>query len=282
MDKVLNFFRNKWLKFGVSFLSLGFPAFLGFVAWLAFAYYLVPTNPASLFALYLFINVIFAALMIYTRRQFVTQLVACISPIIAFAILIIGFGQWYLVAPPVITAFVIFFAVGTNETIKTVLGTIYLLMFVVGSLAYLTLLYFNLDLNTLLSDSSYDMSLRSEDVEYSTKGTYRLVRYIDDESKERRTVTYCVEQTEKDMQLWFLDCYYTYGAKRVLVTVYSNNTEYKWVADNQLLIDGKIRKISFDDKSEEDLSTETAVRTTAVTTTAEETAEAETTETTEE
>ena len=266
MEKVLNFFRNKWLKFGVSFLTLGYPMFLGFVAWLAFAYYLVPTNPTSLFALYLFINVIFAAVMIYTRRQFVTQLVACISPIIAFAILIVGFGQWYLVAPPVITVLVVFFAVATSETIKTVLGTIYLLLFVVGSLAYLTLLYFNLDLNTLLSDTSYDMSLRSDDVEYSTKGTYRLVRYIDDESKERRTVTYCVEQTKDDMKLWFLDCYCTYGAKRVLVTVYTNNTNYKWVSDNQLLIDGKIRKISFDDNADEDLSGETAVRTTAAAT----------------
>lgn len=271
MDKVLGFFRNKWLKFGVSFLSIGYAAFLVFIAWLSFAFYLVPTNSESLFALYLFVNVIFGALMIYTRKQFVTQLVACISPIIAFAILIIAFGQWFLIAPPVIVCLVVFFAVGSSETIKTVLGTIYLILFVVGSLAYLTLMYFNLTLTSLLSDVNYDMKLRSDDVYYSTKGTYRLVQYIDDESKERRTVTYCVEQTEKDMHLWFVDCYCTYGAKRILVTVYTNNPDHKWVADDKLMIDGKVRTISFEEEDENDLTDEAATVTSSTTVVAEET-----------
>ena len=153
MDKVLDILRNKWVKFGVSFLSLGLPIFFFYIDWLAFAYYLEPTNDIPLFLLYVLVNFVFAGIMFYTRRQIITRIVVCITPLLAFVLLIIAFGQWYLIVPPVAICAITFLAAGTNETLKTILGTVYLLMFVVGTLVYLTMLHFNLTVRTFLQIS---------------------------------------------------------------------------------------------------------------------------------
>lgn len=80
MEKVISFLTNKWFKFGVSFLSIAYPVFLGFVAWLFMGYYLEPTHQGALVTLYIFINLIFFGIMLFTRKQIVTRIVAIISP----------------------------------------------------------------------------------------------------------------------------------------------------------------------------------------------------------
>lgn len=252
MEKVIHVLKNRWLRLGVSFLSLGYCFFVGWVAWLAFAYYLVPTNSASLFSLYLLVNFLFGSIMFYTRKSFPTMLVACVAPLEVFVLLILGFGQWYMIVPPLVIVVVTFFAAANTESLKTVLGTIYLMMFVVGTLVYLTLQTFNLSINSLLTNEEYDINLRSLDYEVSPSGTYRLVTYIDEGEDEHRSVSYYVEKTEEDMELWFLDCYRVFGCRKVLVTVYQNDISYRWVSDNQLLIDGKIRDMDelFSDEEE--------------------------------
>ena len=51
MEKVISFLTNKWFKFGVSFLTIAYPVFLGFVAWLFMGYYLEPTHQGALVTL---------------------------------------------------------------------------------------------------------------------------------------------------------------------------------------------------------------------------------------
>ena len=184
MDKFLEILRNRWLKLGVSLLSLGLPAFLVMVDWLAFAYYLEPVNEIPLFLLYVLINFVFAGIMFYTRRQIITRIVVLFTPLLAFVLLIIAFGQWYLIIPPIAVCAFTFLAAGTNETLKTILGTVYLLMFVVGTLVYLTMLHFNLTVQTFLQLSECDISKRSDVYSYSPDNTYRLVMYVDDAGNE--------------------------------------------------------------------------------------------------
>lgn len=243
MDKVLDILRNKWVKFGVSFLSLAFPVFIAFVDWLAFGYYFEPTNAVPLFLLYVLINFIFGGIMFYTRKQIITCIVVCITPLLAFLLLIIAFGQWYMIVPPVVICFVTFLAASNNETFKTVLGTIYLLMFVVGTFVYITLLHFNLTVQSLLSITDCDLTKRLNEYDYSTDGTYRLVRYADDLSNERRTVSFYVEKTEDDIELPYLNCYKHYGSQKVLVTLFQGEIKYNWISDTELLIDGRVKDI---------------------------------------
>ena len=243
MDKFLEILRNKWLKLGVSLLSLGLPAFLVMVDWLAFAYYLEPVNKIPLFLLYVLVNFIFAGIMFYTRKQIITRIVVLFTPLLAFVLLIIAFGQWYLIIPPVVVCAFTFLAAGTNETLKTILGTVYLLMFVVGTLVYLTMLHFNLTVQTFLQLSECDISKRSDVYSYSPDNTYRLVMYVDDAGNERSLTSYYVEKTKDDIELPYLHCYKHLYSQKVLVTMDQSSVVYKWLRDNELFIDGRPKNI---------------------------------------
>ncbi len=243
MDKVIAFFKNNWCKRGFSLLSILYPLFLLYVDWLAFAYSLEPTNPIALFLLYVLVNFVFGGLMFYTRKQIITRFCLCISPLIIFVMMIVAFGNWYMIIPPLAITAVVFLASGAGETLKTILGTIYLMMFVVGALVYLTLLHFNLTPQTLLLKNYCDLADRSYSYEYSPEGTYRLVTYVNDDNPERISATYYIEETENDVQLWYLNAYRHFDSLKVLVTVHQDTLEYHWESDSELYIDGRLKDI---------------------------------------
>lgn len=245
MNKVIDFFKNKWCKRFFSLFSLAFPLFLIGVDWLAFAYSIEPVNPIALFLLYVLVNFIFGGLMFYTRKQILTRFALCISPLIIFLMMIIDFGNWYLVIPPLVISAFAFLASGAGETLKTVLGTIYLMMFVVGALVYLTLLHFNLTPQTFLPQNlNYcDLENRTYTYDYSPKGTYRLVTYIDDDNPERVSATFYVEETANDVELPFMNAYRHFGSLKVLVTVHQDSLTYEWKSDKELYIDGRLKNI---------------------------------------
>ena len=244
MDKVLDILRNKWVKRGVSLLSLGFPVFIFYIDWLAFAYYLETVNDVPLFLLYVLVLFVFAGFMFYTREQIITRIVVCITPILAFILLIIAFGQWYLIVPPVVICVFTFLAAGTNETLKTILGTVYLLMFVVGTLVYLTMLHFNLTVRTFLQISECDISKRSKNYSYSPDNSYRIVMYVDDAGNERSLTTYYIEKTDDDVKLPYLNCYKHLYSQKVLVTMDQSSVVYKWLNNDDLYIDGRAKNIT--------------------------------------
>ena len=93
-------------------LYTSYPVFLGFVAWLFMGYYLEPTHQGALVTLYIFINIIFFGIMLFTRKQIVTRIVAIISPFLAFAILLFGFGNWFAAVPPIVVSVLIFLLSG--------------------------------------------------------------------------------------------------------------------------------------------------------------------------
>lgn len=247
MDTVLSFFKNKWTRFGFSFLAPLYPAFLIYVGWISFAYALEPTAPIPLFLLYVLVNFLFGGLFFYTRKQILTRISICIAPLIMFLILMLSFGEWYLIIPPVVICLIMFLASGVGETLKTVLGALYLMMFVVGALVYLTMLHFNLTPRFLLQDFFFgnycDISNRSSSYVYSNDGTYRLVKYTDNAGNERTVTSFYVEEAENDVHLWYLNCYKTLDSLKVLVTMYENEVEYHWISDTKLYIDEREKDI---------------------------------------
>lgn len=247
MEKIFSFFKNKYTRLGFSILAPLYPIFLIYVGWLSFGYSLEPTAPIPLFLLYVLVNFIFGGLFFYTRKQILTRFSVCISPLILFLILMLSFGEWYLIIPPVAVCFVVFLASGAGETLKTVLGTLYLMMFVVGAFVYLTMLSFNLTPRLLLQDLIFgnycDISDRSSEYLYSTDGTYRLVQYVDDAGDERKATSFYVEETAEDIHLWYLDCYRTIDSLKVLVTMHREDVEYHWISDTKLYIDEREKNI---------------------------------------
>lgn len=222
MDKLVAFFKNVWFKRSVALLCWGYTAMLVWFAWLNFAYHFEFENPTSLFVLYLFVNIAALGLMIYTRRQVITMVNCMILPPIVFVSVIFGFGNWYMLIPPLAVVIAMFFICAANETLKTVLGTMYLLMYIIGVVAYVVI---NL-LMGRISFTDVDLSLRDATYEkLSPDGDYRIVRYIDDPSKERRTASYYIEFTGDDVEIPFGVCKRVLGCQRVLTTKFNNKTD---------------------------------------------------------
>ncbi len=243
MDKVIAFFKNNWCKRGFALLTPAYPLLLVYIDWLAFAYSLEPTNPIALFLLYVLINFVFGGLMFYTRKQILTRFCLCITPLIIFVMMIVAFGNWYMIIPPLAVTAVVFLASGAGETLKTILGTIYLMLFVVGALVYMTLLHFNLTPQTLLLKNYCDLADRSLVYDYSPKGSYRLVTYVNDDNPERVSASFYVEETENDVFLWYLNAYRHFDSLKVLVTVHQDTLQYHWESDDELYIDGRLKDI---------------------------------------
>ena len=243
MDKVIAFFKNNWCKRAFSLLTPAYPLLLLYIDRLAFAYSLEPTNPIALFLLYVLINFVFGGLMFYTRKQIITRFCLCISPLLIFVMMIMAFGNWYMIVPPLAITAVVFLASGAGETLKTILGTIYLMLFVVGALVYMTLQHFNLTPQTLLLKSYCDLADRSYSYDYSPDGTYRLVTYINDDTAERVSASFYIEETKNDVSLWYLNAYQHFDSLKVLVTVHQDTLEYHWESDEELYIDGRLKNI---------------------------------------
>jgi hypothetical protein len=199
LNAVISFFKNKWTKIGFSALSLGYGFFMLWLAWLTYSFHLVPTSAVSLFMLYLVINFTFGFTMFYTRKEIATQITACLLHPCILVMWVFAFGNWYLLIPALAVATIMFILAGTPESVKTILFTIYLILFVLATLAYMTLQIFGITNAVFMN-----MDLRSDIYIFSTNDSYRLVMYIDEENKENRTVAFHAEFTEDDIRLPYL------------------------------------------------------------------------------
>ena len=221
MDKLVAFFKNVWFRRSVALLCWGYTALMLWVAWLNFGFFFVFENPTPLFVLYLFVNIAALGLMILTRKQMFTKINAYILPPIVFAIVIFGFGNWYMIAPPLAVMIVLFFVNNSNETLKTVLGTMYLLMYVIGVVGYIGIRMFMGD----ITFTGVDLTRRDPDYEkLSESGEYRIVRYIND-TNERKTMTYYVEYTIDDVEIPLGLCKKVFGCKHIHTATYQNKSE---------------------------------------------------------
>ena len=248
MDKVVAFFKNVWFKRAVALLWTSYTALLVWVAWLYFAFFIEYQNPTALFVLYLFINIAALGLMIYTRRQVITMINVMVIPLVVFLITIFGYGNLFLILPPMAVMVAMFFICGANETLKTVLGTMYLLMFVIGIAAYLAIEM----LMGPITFTGVELSLRDKDYEVlSPSGDYRIVRYVDEPSGDRRIAMYYVEYTLDDEEIPFGFCKKVFGCEHTLSAQYTSSADdpIKWVEtevdgeDAEMLdVEGSIRE----------------------------------------
>lgn len=265
MEKFLKFLKNRWFLLGISFLSIIYVLFVGNLVRVTFTCYLEINNFTSLMALYLLINFLFAVLMFFTRKQIPTIICAIIVPIEAFALLITAFGQWFIIIPPLAVGMFIFLICGVGESCKTVLGTLFLLMYMVGGLVYSVFLNFGISLFYVITDLQdngieVDMSQRSSDYLVSQDGTYRLVKYIENGDNGRSVTGYYVEPAFEDEEYPFVYCYRVYGCRHVLSTLYDRDISPRWLSDDILFIDGRQRSMeelfSEKEKDPEDEDTE--------------------------
>lgn len=245
MDKLVAFFKNVWFRRAIAVVGWAYTILLVRVALLCFGYYFEYENATALFVLYLFVNIAALGLLILTRKQVITMVNCFVLPPVVFLILLFGFGHWYIVFPPLAVMIAMFFINASNETLKTILGTLYLLMFVIGTAGYIAISLFMSDItftgvNTALRDNDYEI--------ISESGDYRVVRYID-KPGERRTASYYVEYTQDDVELPFAVCKKVFGCKHLHTASFSSRADdpIKWGVDPKtkediLFVDGSRRE----------------------------------------
>ena len=127
---------NVWLKRIASVFSLIYAIYICILSFRSVFYDVIIKKPL-VFCLYL--SVVSAAalvVMIYSRKQLATTLASFVMIPALLPIIIMCLGSWEMIIPLAICAVTIFFASGANEGTKTLLGTLYLLVYILAALAY--------------------------------------------------------------------------------------------------------------------------------------------------
>ncbi len=133
---MVKFFSNKWTKRVVSLLSPVYTALVLIFAYFSIFYTLEVRDPKQVCLMLSAVSLFALVIMLYTRETLLTKLCsllllpAMVLPVLCF------FGQWEVLIPPFVVALIIFFFSGLGETAKTIWGTIFLLIYLIGSLIY--------------------------------------------------------------------------------------------------------------------------------------------------
>ena len=127
---------NVWLKRIASVFSLIYAIYICILSFRSVFYDVIIKKPL-VFCLYLsVVSVAALVVMIYSRKQLATKLASFVMIPALLPIIIMCLGSWEMIIPLAICAVTIFFASGANEGTKTLLGTLYLLVYILAALAY--------------------------------------------------------------------------------------------------------------------------------------------------
>lgn len=192
-------FSNIWFKRLMSTFNILYVLVLGLLSYSTFLYDLeIHQNSRGLFfTVYILANVIFLSFMIFTRKQIVTKILGFLLLPLVFTLVLFNAGDWILIIPPLVVSLAMFFIADNNETAKVILGTLYLMMYVLGIVMLYVFSIFNTSVETRLDenlskDSSvykvYDMESVLEQVNVdnaiSPDGTLRFYLYdVQDNNK---------------------------------------------------------------------------------------------------
>ncbi len=186
------FFANRWTKRAVSLLSPLYCILIVMLSYLSVFYEMVVREPVTICLLLSAVSIIAIVLLMYTRKQLLTIVTSLVMLPALLPAVLFYFGQWEVLIPMLVVALIAFFFSGLGETPKTAFGTIYLLMYLLGSLAYFLL-------TSLFAPSTVSTVVESG---VSPSGTYRF-EVVDtmDSSNGSTTVSIETNQLDKDYDM---------------------------------------------------------------------------------
>lgn len=146
--------ENKWVKWCVSIFGCAYFAVVTLFTYATFLYKLefAEGRAGQFLLLYSFASLFFLVLMIYTRDMILTRIISVLMMPVTFCLILFNMFNWIIIIPPFVVALIMFFTAGTRANVKVVLGTVYLLMYVLGIVAYFVL-------NMLLGGSAVETEL---------------------------------------------------------------------------------------------------------------------------
>lgn len=235
---MVNFFEKTWVKRTLSGIIYLYGALLIWLLWASFAYVAEYNSQKMVLLIFFLVNVLFGIIMFHCRKQIFTAILVMLLVPINLGILILNFGNWLYVLPPVILSISMFFIVKANPTLKTILGTIYLLMYVLGILAYIAFV----TLFGQISLHGFDLENRKFE-NISPSGEYRYVWYEQDENSRNRRIEIYVESNTDDIDLGFVNFKNVFISKRVYAGKYEVPVDIEWKGDNMLTINEREERV---------------------------------------
>lgn len=140
MEILKEILKNKWVKLAVSVIGVLYTVLIGWLAYMSLFYDVTYTSKVGFAVFYLLVSAAFVAAAIFTRRSTITIINSIALMAAVFPLLLLSFGDWLLIVPALISALAAFFGCKSNGNYKTIMGTLFLLMYVVGGLAFLVVL----------------------------------------------------------------------------------------------------------------------------------------------
>ena len=136
MEKIKKIVTNKWFILAVSILCSAYTVCLIYFAYAVFFYDIVYTDKTMFAVIYSAFSLVAGLLFFYTRRSFITCLISMINMVMFFPTLLLDWGNWPLLIPAAMVTLFGFCCCKMNDTLKPVFGTILLLMYILGSIAF--------------------------------------------------------------------------------------------------------------------------------------------------
>ncbi|MBQ7132531.1 MAG: hypothetical protein IJO29_08155 [Oscillospiraceae bacterium] len=239
-ERIKGFFNNIWTKRVVSLLCTGYTAILVFFAYMSVFYDIHVTQKKLFVWLFAGVSLFFVALMLYTRKQLWTRLLSIIMVPLLLPVFLFNFGEWFLVIPFAVVVIFMFFACGASESTKTVWGTIFLLCYILSTLAYFVF--------TTIFDTSANLELERTVV--SQSGKYRANVYSISSTIPNKAQVF-IEPNDKDKNYKYFEFVATGYEKICYTNTAGSQANVEWVIDEDgverlYLADEKDRGAIFD------------------------------------
>lgn len=172
--------------------------------------------------------------MLYSRKQILTILASIVMIPSLLPVLLFYYGNWSIIIPLGICALFVFFFSGLRESPKTVLGIVYLLLYVIASLVYFVA--------SMMFSTQIDTKVVGSGVSESKLYKYEIVDSSD--SSNGSTAVY-VEPNDKDYDFKLFK-FTINGYQRDVYSVrpVSDKLDIKWKTESRKDITEKILDIS--------------------------------------
>lgn len=150
-------FKNVWVKRAVAVFSLIYTAIIVMLTLATFLYRLEVNegSEAVFFTVYFMISAIFLVFMLYSKETVITRINGMIQLPIVFFLVLFNMNNVIIFVPPLIVAIIMFFYCRIPEKLKVLLGTVYLMIYIVGIFAFFIL-------NMLLGSSAVETRLTGD------------------------------------------------------------------------------------------------------------------------
>ncbi len=150
-------FKNVWVKRGVAIFSLIYTAVVIMLTLATFFYRLEVNegSEAAFFTIYFMLSAIFLVFMLYSKDTVITRINGILLLPIVFFLVLFNMNNVIIFVPPLIVAIIMFFYCRIPEKLKVLLGTVYLMMYIVGIFAFFIL-------NMLLGSSAVETRLTGD------------------------------------------------------------------------------------------------------------------------